>query len=174
MMDLNVSSNVRFTFVLVDAGMDPMTSLHDLPVLERDRHPRGTFYGANKTVSFNVEGGQPQRFTLADNKNDVHMGGIDALTGEQVANGGNYGVVYLLQIKAGTRMGLLTNPRGGVFRGAALTPEGTVYGMPENGLISTGAQAVMNLTLEKYDQTEFIFVPPAASNLPVAFLFVPY
>ncbi|MEL7568774.1 MAG: hypothetical protein AAGU27_28445 [Dehalobacterium sp.] len=102
------------------------------------------------------------------------MGGIDALTGDQVANGGFYGVVYRMQIQAGTRMGLLTNPRGGIFRGAALTPEGTVYGMPETGLISTGAQAVMNLTLDKYDQTEFIFVPPAASNLPVAFLFVPY
>ncbi|MEL7567555.1 MAG: hypothetical protein AAGU27_22130 [Dehalobacterium sp.] len=46
--------------------------------------------------------------------------------------------------------------------------------MPETGLISSGAQAVMNLTLDKYDQTYFIFVPPAASNLPVAFLFVPY
>ncbi|MEL7568713.1 MAG: stalk domain-containing protein, partial [Dehalobacterium sp.] len=174
MMDLNVSGNVRFTFVLVDAGTDAMTAVQDLPVLDRDRHPRGTFNGANKTVSFKVEGDQPQRFTLADNKNDVHMGGIDALTGDQVANGGNYGVVYRMQIQAGTRMGLLTNPRGGIFRGAALTPEGTVYGMPETGLISSGAQAVMNLTLDKYDQTEFIFVPPAASNLPVAFLFVPY
>ncbi len=91
-----------------------------------------------------------------------------------MANGGNYGVVYRLEIKAGTRMGLLTNPRGGVFRGAALAPDGTVYGMPETGLIKTGAQAVMNQILNQSDQTEFIFVPPAASNLPVAFLFIPF
>ncbi|MEL7567556.1 MAG: hypothetical protein AAGU27_22135 [Dehalobacterium sp.] len=51
------------------------------------------------------------------------MDGLDTLTGDQVANGGNYGVVYRLQIQAGTRMGLLTNPRGGIFRVAALTPE---------------------------------------------------
>lgn len=174
MMDLNVSGNVRFTFVMVNAGADVMTAVHDLPELARDRHPRGTFNGANRTVGFYVEGNQSQRFTLADNKNDVHMGGIDALTGDLVANAGNYGVVYRLQIQAGTRMGLLTNPRGGLFRGATLTPEGTVYGMPETGLITTGAQAVMNLTLDKHGQTEFIFVPPAASNLPVAFLFVPF
>jgi PKD repeat protein len=80
MIDLNASNNVRFTFVLVDAGSDPLTAMQDLPELGRDNHPRGTFYGVNKTFTFNITGTQSQRFTLADNKNDIHMGGIDALT----------------------------------------------------------------------------------------------
>ena len=174
MIDMNASENITISFVMVDAGSDVLAAYHSLPELARDKHPRGTFYGVNKTVNLDIIGSQAQRFTLADNKVDSHIGGIDNLTGEQVSNSGNYGVVYHLEINAGTKMGLLTNPRGGVFRGVGLTPAGVVYGMPENGAINTGAQAIMNLTLEQGEKTEFIFVPPAASNLPVLFLFVPF
>jgi len=174
MIDLMASGNVTFTFVMADPGGEVLSTWRSLPELARDNHPRGTFYGVNKTISLRVSGSESQRFTLADNRVDSHLGGIDALSGEAVSNAGNYGVVYHFQISADTQMGLLTNPRGGVFRGVGLNPDGSLYGMPEAGLISSGAQAVMNLTLAQGEKTDFVFIPPAASNLPVLFLFVPF
>jgi len=176
MMDLSVTENITFTFVIVDVGSDVLTAFADLPVLERDMHQRGTFFGANRTYQLDVDGDQPKRFSLADNNSDYHLGGIDALTGELVINKGNYGLMYKLKITAGTRMGLLTNPRGGLFMGAAINHDGTVYGLPGNGygFIKDGSQAVMNMVFNPWDKKEFIFMPPVSSAMPVMFLFMPY
>ncbi|MGI6685460.1 MAG: stalk domain-containing protein [Bacillota bacterium] len=176
MLDMNVTEDVTFTFVMVDVGSDVLTTYDDLPVLERDMHQRGTFFGANRTYRLEATGDQPERFSLADNKSDYHLGGVDAITGDLVINKGNYGLVYHLDIKAGKRMGLLTNPRGGLFWGAAVKPDGTVYGLPDNGYgyIKNGSQAVMNMVLNEAEEMEFIFVPPVSSTMPVMFLFMPY
>lgn len=176
MMDLTATSDVTFTFVMVDVGVDVLTTYDDLPVLNRDMHQRGTFFGANRTYRLETNGEQPERFSLADNQSDFHLGGIDAITGEQVINKGNYGLMYQLDIQAGSRMGLLTNPRGGLFMGAALTPEGTVYGLPANGhrFIKDSSQAVINMVFSPGEEEKFIFMPPVSSTMPVMFLFMPY
>jgi len=173
MMDLNVSGNTMFTFIMVDVGSDPLVGVGYLPVLARDMHQRGTFYGATRTYQLNVAGEDPQRFTLADNKVDSYLGGIDGTTGEQVINKGNYGMVYRVKINTNSRMGLLTNPRGGIFLGAALLPDGTTYGLPGIGLIKQNSQAVMNTVLNN-EETEYVFVPPVSSNMPVSLLFIPF
>ncbi|MEN3005510.1 copper amine oxidase N-terminal domain-containing protein [Dehalobacterium formicoaceticum] len=174
MMDLTTTENVKFTFVMVDAGSDVLTTCAGLPILERDVHQRGTFFGANRTYQLDVTGDQPVRFSLADSNSDYHLGGMDAITGQQVINKGNYGLMYKLVINAGSRMGLLTNPRGGLFMGAGMLPDGSVYGLPNTGFVSNGTQAVMNLVMNQYDQSEFLFTPPVSSYMPVMFLFVPY
>ena len=176
MMDLVASADITFTFVIVDAGTDVLTTYDDLPVLKRDMHQRGTFFGANRTYYLDLPGDGPARFSLADNQSDYHLGGIDAITGEQVINKGNYGLMYKLELKAGNRMGLLTNPRGGIFMGAALKPDGTVYGIPENGhrYVKDSSQAVLNTVFNPGEEGEFIFMPPVSSTMPVMFLFMPF
>lgn len=176
MMDLHTTADITFTFVMVDVGTDVLTAFAELPVLERDMHQRGTFFGVNRAYRLEVEGNQPVRFSLADNNSDYHLGGIDALTGEQVINKGNYGLMYRLKVKAVNRMGILTNPRGGLFMGAAMKEDGTVYGLPANGhrFIKDSSQAVMNLVLNPGEETELIFIPPVSSTMPVMFLFIPF
>ncbi|HHT64049.1 MAG TPA: hypothetical protein GXZ75_10260 [Clostridia bacterium] len=176
MMDLHTTADITFTFVMVDVGTDVLTAFAELPVLERDMHQRGTFFGVNRVYRLEVEGEQPVRFSLADNNSDYHLGGVDAITGEQVINKGNYGLMYRLKVKAVNRMGILTNPRGGLFMGATMTEDGTVYGVPDNGhrFIKDSSQAVMNLVLNPGEETELIFMPPVSSTMPVMFLFIPF
>lgn len=174
MMDLTTTGDVKFTFVMVDAGSDVLTTYADLPILERDIHQRGTFFGANRTYHLSVTGNEPVRFSVADNNSDYHLGGIDAITGRQVINKGNYGLMYKFVINAESRIGLLTNPRGGLFMGAGMQSDGSIYGLPNIGFIKDGSQAVLNVVMNKYDQSEFLFTPPVSSYMPVMFLFVPY
>ncbi|MGI6711198.1 MAG: stalk domain-containing protein [Bacillota bacterium] len=172
--DLITDGNVMFYFVMADQGTDILKSYDSLPVLEKDAHHRGTFYGANRNYYIDIKGSQPRRFTFTDNVSDPQIWGIDALTGEHVVNKGNYGVVYNLRICTDTNIGVLTNPRGGVFAGASLLPDRTVYQIPENGIVQDSSQAVMNMVIEKYREGEFLFVPPASSNMPVSLLFIPF
>lgn len=174
MMDLEASGNVMFTFVMVDAGSDVFNDLTSLEVLERDMHQRGTFYGANRMFHLKVDSTDPQRFNFCDNKTDYNLGGIDATTGEQVINRGNYGLAYTVRIDAARRIGVLTNPRGGVFMGAAINSEGQAYGLPDTGLIKNGSQAVLNMIMQAGEEEEFLFVPPVSSTMPVSLLFVPF
>lgn len=174
MTDMVVEGQATFIFAMEDAGKNVLNTYASLPVLERDMHQRGTFAGANRTYHLEMKGSVAKRFVFGDNLIDRHLNGVDALTGESVVDKGNYGMVYIVKISAGTRLGILTNPRGGAFMGAGVLPDGTVYGIPEKGLIQTSTQAVMNTTLNKNTEEEFIFVPPASSMLPVSLLLMPF
>ncbi len=57
--------------------------------------------------------------TLADNKIDDYVAGIDATDGSQVLNYGNYGVVYRLYLPSMSAGGaeFYLNPRGGIYAG---------------------------------------------------------
>ncbi|MDD4751657.1 MAG: stalk domain-containing protein [Desulfitobacteriaceae bacterium] len=174
MTDLYIEGQISFIFVMVDPTSDVLGTYASLPELEKDRHPRGTFFGANRVYRLNIQDRESTRFVFGDNLIDRFIYGTDALTGDTVINKGNYGVVYTVEISAGTRLGVLTNPRGGVFMGAGLLPDGTVYGLPGAGLIKDSAYGVMNMVIEKGREERFIFSPPASSNMPVALLFIPF
>lgn len=174
MTDLYVEGEVTFIFAMVDASANVLSSYSTLPVLERDIHPRGTFFGANREYQLDIQGKGSKRFVLGDNFIDRFIYGIDAITGESVINKGNYGVVYKIGINSSTRLGILTNPRGGVFMGAGLLPDGTVYGLPGAGLINDSNYGVMNMVIKKGGSEVFIFSPPASSAMPVALLFIPF
>lgn len=174
MIDLFVKGDINITFVMVDAGSDVLTTYHTLPELARDVHPRGTFIGANRVYEVEMSGNEPQRFIFSDGKTDGYLGGIDALTGLNVINKGNYGVLYTMKINTDTRTGILTNPRGGAFLGASKSPDGTIYSIPNAGVIKTGSQAAMNMILHQHDSGEYIFSPPASSYMPVSLLFMPF
>lgn len=149
-------------------------------------HLRGTFQGANRQLSL-VKSYDPVHdgtigLTLADNKIDTYLTGIDAIDGSKVVNYGNYGVVYeiLLPSKIGKKVAYYLVPMGGSYAGAI----GIHHpGIKKNPLATPidrlyfGGEAHKEFaflgTYDSGDPLSFTFSPPGASNLPVKILLLP-
>lgn len=174
MMDVNVDGAVEFGFVFLSNGKDAIAAYPSLPLLETNMHQRGTFKGADRYYTININGLDSQRIFLVDNSNDPKAIGKDALNGEEAINKGNYGIVYHMNVIAENNVGIFTSPRGGAFSGASILPDGTVYGTPESGLVTSLNQGVMNGIANAGTEYEYVFIPPPASNLPVSIIFIPF
>ncbi|MEI6287306.1 MAG: copper amine oxidase [Bacillota bacterium] len=154
---------------------------------KENMHPRGTFSTSDRALFFQKEY-QPTAdglaaVTLADNEVDKFLVGVDGITGEQVVNYGNYGVVYRLFLMTAENQpfNLYLNPRGGTYGGALGyrpgqtllwanidTPSGrTVFA--EQTMYHV--EKVMQINNELV--TQLLFSPPGASNLPIKLLFSP-
>lgn len=149
-------------------------------------HLRGTFSGANREISsvhpYDPDQNGAKALTLADNKVDPYLAGIDAIDGSKVVNYGNYGVVYqiLIPSQGAGKTAYYLVPMGGNYAGAIgighpkitlsplATPEGRLY----FGKDITKDYAHLG-TYESGDPLSFTFSPPGASNLPVKIIFVP-
>jgi hypothetical protein len=186
-LDLQIEHKIVVKFVMLPVNADNWTFSRQAKILPPDEeHLRGTFEGANRKLSFsqeydpNCDG--PMTLTLADNKIDPFLEGIDATDGSKVVNRGNYGVVYQIYpiIKRDSKVAYYINPRGGIFAGAigvkcyntseklVETPSGKTY-FGEDKRRDFAA-------LGTYGQDElayFIFSPPGASNLPVKIVMFP-
>lgn len=146
---------------------------------------RGTFEGANrqiKPVLYDLHKEGPVTITLADNKIDLYLKGVDATNGKPVVNYGNYGVVYNVEIptKGSGRISYYLLPRGGDYAGAVgienpFTPWGPLA--TPIGRLHFGADKFRDFAfLGTYDSGEslsFTFSPPGGSNLPVMILALP-
>ena len=145
---------------------------------------RGTFEGANRLLIplkiYDPAEAGPVAITLADNKLDKYVTGIDATDGSAVLNYGNYGVVYnlFLPAKESGKIGYYLNPRGGDYAGAI----GVKYRHLNQPPVDTpaGRLAFGNPTdfaaVGKFDGNESLwltFSPPGASNLPVKLIIMP-
>ncbi len=156
-------------------------------VLRADKvHLRGTFRGADRTVvpleEYDPLKHEAVAITLADNKADGYLKGIDATDGSAVLNYGNYGVVYRIVLKTKTkvRFGCYIAPRGGEYAGAV----GVRYRGAAQETVATPQESVF--FGEKGDRDfapvgffeggrplTLIFSPPGGSNMPVRLAIIP-
>ncbi len=155
-------------------------------VLAPDTHYlRGTFDGANREVipvEYNPQAEGPLTITLADNKIDLYLRGVDATNGKPVINYGNYGVLYTVSLptKGVGRVSYYLLPRGGDYAGAIgienpYTPWGPLA--TPLGRLHFGSDKSRDFAfLGTYDSGEplsITFSPPGGSNLPVMILAIP-
>lgn len=149
--------------------------------LPMDEHPlRGTYRNSDLTYivrePIQMKWYQEKALCLAGSDDTEFLQGIDAMTGTETKNNGNYGVVYHVQYSVAgekpLKMGI--NPWGGDFYGAGmLISEGKteISNIPHiDRYFGTGYEIDDIFTLSpnhKRKDAEFIWSPPGASNLPI-------
>jgi len=90
-----------------------------------------------------------------------------------VMNRGNYGSVYHFTFHAGTRTGVLLNPRGSAFKGAFRGFDGNCYKAPATGNFSSSRRAAVVGVLEPGQAGELVYTPPSGSDAALLFGFIP-
>lgn len=185
--DFAVDRPVTVKVVMAPLLDDGVEYARKAKVLAADEvHLRGTFSGANRLVvplkAYDPLSQGAVGMTLADNKVDGFLKGVDATDGSPVVNYGNYGVVYRIVLSSTTkiRFGCYITPRGGHYAGAV----GVKYRGAEHGPIATpqegvsfGGEGPGDYALvgffEGGQPLALTFSPPGGSNMPVRLVIVP-
>lgn len=174
--DVQTSAPIQFNVVVVDADKDVFQTLPYLSVLDWDgKHARGTFENADRYITISSAlGGTGSRMVLADKTFDSYLPGIDATTGGEVTNSGNYGVNYKLtleHVQPNTLIAL--NARGGHYGGAFLVNGKLTYMTTANILNDANEAGVLYRTGSQEESVTIEFSPASGSNLPINMLFLP-
>ena len=148
-------------------------------------HLRGTFSGADRLISpvevYDSMNDGVMGVTLADNKVDSYLHGVDATDGTTVVNYGNYGVVYQVVIpsKKGGKIDYYLAPLGGYYAGAIginhlnLKKDPLATPMGKNYFGNHAGEFSFLGTYDSGEHLSFTFSPPGASNLPVKIIILP-
>jgi hypothetical protein len=147
---------------------------------------RGTFEGKDRLVvgkqSYDSRKNGAVALTLADNKIDQYVTGIDATDGSPTLNYGNYGIVYKVYLPSmsGDKVSYYLNPRGGEYAGwlGLEYRHQDVYTIPTPAdATSFGSKKISESaylgTYESGKSVWMTFSPPGASNLPIKLIVAP-
>lgn len=186
MYDFKTDRPVKVSVMMLPVDADVKEFAKTAKVLPADQwRLRGTFEGADRLLvadeSYSPKTDGPVAITLADNKLDKYVTGIDKTDGSMVLNYGNYGVVYKMFIPSryDGKIAYHLNPRGGQYAGGiGLKYQHqfkSVIATPENAT-SFGATEKDAAYLGTFDGGQSLwltFSPPGASNLPVKLVLTP-
>ncbi|MBB5235917.1 hypothetical protein [Deinococcus budaensis] len=176
LQDLEFSGPAEITTVLLEEGTPPSAAtLAGLPVLPPDaNHQRGTFPEAVRSLQVTL-GALPARLMLGDGVQDPPLSGVDATTGAPQRLMGNYGLQYDLTVQASAPAVVGFVPRGGPYRGAAVTEaagDRQFLKIPASGMLSDPNTPLLLRRLSP-GRTTFSFIPSGGSFLPVVIVFYP-
>lgn len=185
--DFTANRPVTVKVMMMPVDADAKKFARKAPVLPPDaQRLRGTFAGKDRMLVplkvYNPESDGAVALTLADNRLDQYLEGVDATTGEKVVNFGNYGVVYKLFLPAEGRgkTAYYLNPRGGDYAGALGIKYRYVIAPPvatPAGPTAFGANKLSDFahvgTFDSGESLWLTFSPPGASNLPVKLVLIP-
>ncbi len=186
MYDFHADSPVTIKTMMMSVKTDARKFAVTAKVLPADQWKlRGTFDGYDRMlVPHNIYDPQqygPVALTLADNKQDIYLKGIDATDGSPVVNYGNYGVLYRLFLPSEKdgKVSYWLNPRGGAYAGMMGIKYNHVtehLNTPADRIIfsSKTIKEMQKLgTFPAGSSLWFTFSPPGASNLPVKIILLP-
>jgi hypothetical protein len=189
MFDLKIdhSITVKVMMMPLDANIAEFAAKAKiLPADDGKYRLRGTFEGKDRLIvgsqSYNSKKDGAVALTLADNKIDPYVTGIDATDGTPTLNYGNYGIVYKVYLPAssGDKISYYLNPRGGEYAGWL----GLEYRHQDVHTIPTPADS-MSFGSKKISESAYLgtyeggkavwmtFSPPGASNLPIKLIIEP-
>lgn len=184
MLDFYCDKITEVTVIMLPDDIDIATALKNSKILPPDEGTvlRGTFPLANRLVtlkqSYKPDEDKVIGVVLADNVLDHYAHGIDATTGKETINYGNYGVIYdfSYKIKGDPKTNIRFNPWGGWFAGAgAIIKDGKeILAMLPTETIAfgkKGTETIVITSAKGYSDGRIIFSPPGASNLPVRLFF---
>jgi hypothetical protein len=187
-VDFQFSHPVEISFMMIPVGTDFDSAVDAYDVLPPDNGKyvlRGTFKNVDYHITFadtfDSRGKDIWGITLADNKKNPYVKGIDATTGKPSINYGNYGVVYDLSYRTNGpgKTVFRFNPWGGTFAGSCLLQLGdktTNISLPSGRLYFGDKVPTESMILgEAKGKTagKIFFSPPGASNLPVRIFMEP-
>jgi hypothetical protein len=189
MFDLKIdhSITVKVMMMPLDANIAEFAAKAKiLPADDGKYRLRGTFEGKDRLIvgsqSYNSKKDGAVALTLADNKIDPYVTGIDATDGTPTLNYGNYGIVYKVYLpsSSGDKISYYLNPRGGEYAGWL----GLEYRHQDVHTIPTPADS-MSFGSKKISESAYLgtyeggkavwmtFSPPGASNLPIKLIIEP-
>ncbi len=179
MFDVDADANLLYSVAAVGSQVQ-LIEYENLTILPRDdKHIRGTFSLANRSVSVQLKGDEPARLIIADGKEDKFLYGKDNNTSTMgrysllSKDTGNYGVVYRVRIGTQQRVGVVFSPRGGVFAGAG-SWDGEAFNLPNKGILKPQTEYAMIGVVEPGKEKVLEFIPPAGSFLPINLIFIPF
>jgi hypothetical protein len=188
MFDFSTDQPVRVKVMMMPVDADIQAFAATAKVLPPDAGQyrlRGTFEGKDRLVvpqqPYDANLHRVAGITLADNKLDPYVTGIDATDGTHTTNYGNYGIVYkvFMSSMANGKMSCYLNPQGGQYAGWI----GAEYRHQDEYAVATPAnQTSFGTTTDEsayigtYEGGKSVwltFSPPGASNLPIRFVIEP-
>ncbi|MFD0711022.1 stalk domain-containing protein [Paenibacillus sp. GCM10027626] len=172
--DVFSEKELQYRVVVVKEDRDPIKSLPDLSILERDVHVRGTFSSANRTIEVNEPlGYDGDRIVLGDYNYDSYLVGYDATSGQNEVNVGNFGVVYKLKLnRVAPNTLIVLNPRAGHYTGGFIV-NGELVTLTNDSILNLGDAGVLYRTGNQEESVEMVFTLATGSNLAVAMLLMP-
>jgi len=169
---------ILYTLVVTEKNGDGIASLDTLSQSEHDgKHIRGTFKGGNRDIIVNKVLGENrgEKLVLGDKvqEYDKLLTGVDAVTGEQIINYGNGGVVYNLDLEIAPHTAVLLNPRGGHYGGALIVNDHVVP-LTSNSILKGQEEAGFIYRSGNYQESINIkYIVAPGSNMPLHLMFVP-
>lgn len=186
-LDLETQLPVQIRVVMIPHERKAMKYLGFWPFMASDHvHARGTFPATERVVTVNrytPDTDGEVALTLADGSADEFLVGLDEADNTEVRNFGNYGLCYRIRIpSAGTgRYRIYFNPQGGCYAGdievhvngrEALVPLARKDGDMAFGT-ATLSDTILLADVSAGADVELVWVPAAASFLPVRLWLVP-
>ena len=160
--------------IVLDSEKDFYLEHPSLKVLTREPvHARGTYVHGSRYIHITERiGDQTQRLVFGDRNEDVKVSGVDATTGLEVSNFGNYGVLYKINLHRVAPNTLITlNSRGGHYSGAFMVNGKIIMTTANSHLLDANESAVLYRTGSKEEHVEISFIPASGSTLPIHFIF---
>jgi hypothetical protein len=186
MFDINAEKPITVKFVMMAANGEIENLAKNLKILPADQwRLRGTFEHMNRLIIGKGKydnNNKPVLINLADNNFDKYIEGIDATDGSKTQNYGNYGLLYRVYIPTNGQgsINYYLQPRGGVYAGALKIEQNyskNILKLTPSKQTCFGDKDMLDMEwLGEYvvgEPLSFYFMPPGASNLPVALALVP-
>lgn len=174
--DVTLDAPVKVSFVSVASAEDAATLAASLSLLPADtNHARGTFPGAERwfVAAAAVDSTTLRTLRLGDAPLDPPLAGKDATSGAAATLGGNYGVLYRLEMQLGAATGLAAFARGGDWGGGGVVPAGTdgttsPVALPSaTSAVSAGNQAVLLGRFTAATALDAELLSAGGSSLPI-------
>jgi hypothetical protein len=181
-IDFTVDGPVKLSVVSVTDAEDAAIVTAGLSLLPDDQlHQRGTFPGADRILQATtpLDGASVRHLTLGDDVADPNLSGHDAVDGTTVSLGGNYGLVYELDLAVAVHTAFVIAPQGGAWGGGAAVPAGEdgpagIVPLPAaTSSLGSQSQAILLGRFLAPTAVSMTLVSAGGSNLPIDVASVP-
>ena len=173
LIDVSCDHELRYSVYAAPVGSGDFAALTALAKI--NTHIRGTFPNATINLSYVVDGKEEEKIILG--REDAYPGyyltGFDALSGQDVVNNGNRGVLHHITVKAERKVGVLLNPRGLIFQGVITGLDGKLCYISNGGVMTGSEEAVILGVLEAGQTVTLHYLAPSGSDSPILLVFVP-
>lgn len=141
--------------------------IQNLPYLQRDQHPRGTFFVTERLVNIDTPRWDAMSVILGKD-NSEWIVGKDKITNKETINKGNYGIEYRITINPKEDTLVILNCRGGAFRGFIGWNDGVKKSVSSFG--PNDARYVGKLEANKPSTIRYMLPNGSASPVQIGFL----
>lgn len=171
-VDFNAVGHVTFQVVVMDEW-STIENVSKLKALPRDVHNRGTFDTIERQYVLDLSGLKESAKLVLGKEQSEWLKGVDALTGDEIYNKGNYGLPIQIKVKVDQDVGVIANARGGNILGALKWNQSKIFNLPNEDVLSSKTVAALVGLMKPNAVNEITYMLPNGSSAPILFGFIP-